>query len=141
MEEIGTVIRTDTEFALVEVQKGSECKACEMKDACVESSQEGYRRIKAKNDLNSAAGDKVIIEIEPKAHVLSSFIVFILPVVFAVAGYYLGVLIFGDIPEYKPIIFCILAFIVSFMFIRIADRKFISKKSYFIPVISQIIEK
>ena len=84
MEEIGTVIKTDTEFAIVEVQKGSECKACEMKDACVESSQEGYRKLRAKNDLNSKIGDKVIVEIEPKAHVFSSFIVFILPVVFAV---------------------------------------------------------
>ena len=77
MEEIGTVIRTENEFAIVEVQKGSECKACEIKEACVESSQEGYRILRAKNEMNSEIGDKVIVEIEPKAHVLSSFIVFI----------------------------------------------------------------
>ena len=140
MEEIGTVLKIEENFAYVEVQKGSECKACSVKEACPDSAQEGYKVVRAKNPINSGIGDKVLLECKTSVSLISSFLVFIMPVLFAIGGYFLGVLLFGDKPEYKPVMCSIGTLILSFLMLRYIDKIYISKRSDFIPVISQKIE-
>lgn len=140
MEEIGKILKIENMFAYVEVQKGSECKACSAKESCPDSAQEGYKIIKAKNSINSNIGDKVLVECKPSISLISSFLIFVMPVLFAVGGYFLGVLFFGDKPEYKPVLFSIGSLILYFLLLRYIDKTYISKRPDFIPVISQKIE-
>lgn len=140
MEEIGIILKKENGFAVVEVRKGSECKACQAKDACPESAQEGYKIIRAKNEINAEKGDKVLLECTPSTSLISSFVVFIFPLLFCIAGYFVGSAVFGPVPEYKPILTCLASFIIAFLIIRYADRQYFSKKSEFIPSISEKID-
>jgi len=139
MEETGKIIKKEKNIAFVEVKKGLECKGCSMREACPESSQEGYKLLKVLNPIDADVDDKVMVECKPSRSVLSSFIIFIFPLIIMFVGYYIGVLLFGSEAEFKSILLSIVALVFAFIIIKFVDKYVISKKEDFVPFISKKI--
>jgi len=86
MIESGVINKVDKNLAWVTMVKGEQCAGCQ---AC-KTFGEGSVELIALNETNAKPGDKVEVEINPKQVVKHSTIVFILPVLSLIIGYFLG---------------------------------------------------
>jgi len=87
MIETGIVSKVENDKAWVVVVKGEHCKNC---NAC-SAFGDGSAEIEVINQKAAKPGDKVDIEIDPKQVIRHSAIVFLLPVLGLVVGYFVGV--------------------------------------------------
>jgi len=86
MIENGFVNKIEKNLAWVTMAKGEQCAGCNACKAFGESSVE----LMAFNETGAKPGDRVEVEINPKQVVRHSIIVFILPVLSLIVGYFLG---------------------------------------------------
>lgn len=93
MTETGNVIKSSKDYITVRFQRKTECAKCKM---CAFSDNMTYFDMKFKNTVNAAEGDIVTVEMQGGAVVLSSFLVYIIPLLFAAAGLIAGYLLWGD---------------------------------------------
>lgn len=136
MEESGIVIKTSAEKADVLLQRNLNCGGC----SHCHSTQDGTGMI-AEVDMvpGLAYGDRVLLESTPIRQLTAGFIIFILPLIFFIAGFLFGkkflinseliALIFG-------ITFASIPYIVIYFF-----RKFNEKKGIFDFTIKKIISE
>lgn len=86
MIENGIVNKIEKNLAWITMIKGDQCAGC---TAC-NAFGEGSFELVALNDPGATVGDKVEVEINPRQVVKHSTIVFILPVLSLIIGYFLG---------------------------------------------------
>ena len=86
MIESGVVRKIDKNLAWVTMVKGEHCAGC---NAC-SAFGEGSVELIALNETNAKPGDRVEVEINPRQVVKHSAIVFLLPVLSLIFGYFLG---------------------------------------------------
>lgn len=126
MKEIGRVVKIIKDgLAEVEFKSGSACAKC---GKC-SMGLSGEMFIEVENKIQSKSGD--MVEVEFLSVITSSFIIYILPIVFLVVGYFIGVLAFPLVPieismENLGIIFAVVFLFVSFALLKIYDL-FVSK--------------
>ena len=101
MQTKGTVTAIDGAYAVVEVRRRAMCDGCpkDPRDpnacghACAMGSLLGDRAkmtVRVKNAQNAAEGDTVVLESAERTVLLSAFLFFILPLIFAAAGFGVG---------------------------------------------------
>ena len=138
MKEVGKVLKTEGAFSIVEVG-GKYCKTCSLKGHCLLSSQR-ERKIEAKNLINAKEGDLVIVNVPPKKYLSVTFVIYILPIIFMLAGAYVGIKIGPMLrikdPNLSPIIFGF-----SFLFLSFVLVRFLSNIINFKPEIEKIVEE
>ena len=83
MREQAIVVKTTGKIAVLRIQKRPECEGCKI---CAFKEGQSVVKVKAKNTVGAKAGDTVIVQAEKDNRLLASFIVYILPVLFAAAG-------------------------------------------------------
>jgi sigma-E factor negative regulatory protein RseC len=86
MIETGVVNKTEQDLAWITMIKGEQCAGCTACKAFGDASFE----IVALNKPGAKPGDNVEVEINPRQVVKHSTIVFILPVLSLIIGYFLG---------------------------------------------------
>ncbi|MCU0643291.1 MAG: SoxR reducing system RseC family protein [bacterium] len=86
MFETGIVNRVEKNIAWVKMIKGEQCSGCH---AC-NAFGEGVVELIALNGVAAKPGDRVEVEIDPNQVVKHSAIVFLLPVLGLILGYFLG---------------------------------------------------
>lgn len=91
IEETGTVIRVDGDWAVVEPNKGNACGSCSVKGGCGTASLSrffGQRRqaFHARNLVNARPGDPVVMGMEETSLVRSSLIVYLVPLLGMILG-------------------------------------------------------
>ena len=86
MIETGVVNKIEKDIAWVTMIKGEQCAGC---TAC-NAFGEGSFELVALNDPGAKVGDKVEVEINPRQVIKHSTIVFLLPVLSLIVGYFLG---------------------------------------------------
>ncbi len=86
MIETGVVNKIEKDIAWVTMIKGEQCAGC---TAC-NAFGEGSFELVALNDPGAKVGDKVEVEINPRQVIKHSTIVFLLPVLSLIIGYFLG---------------------------------------------------
>jgi sigma-E factor negative regulatory protein RseC len=86
MIESGVVNKVEKDLAYVTMVKGEQCAGC---TAC-KAFGEGSFELIALNESKARPGDSVEVEINPKQVVKHSIIVFLLPVLSLIIGYFLG---------------------------------------------------
>ena len=86
MIETGVVNKIEKNLAWVTMIKGEQCAGC---TAC-KAFGEGSFEVVALNNTDAKVGDSVEVEINPRQVVKHSTIVFILPVLSIIIGYFLG---------------------------------------------------
>jgi len=84
--ETGVVNKIEKDIAWVTMIKGEQCAGC---TAC-NAFGEGSFELVALNDPGAKVGDKVEVEINPRQVIKHSTIVFLLPVLSLIIGYFLG---------------------------------------------------
>lgn len=134
MREIGVVESTNETTAVVSVKRSSSCgESCA---TCSAHCNLKGNKIIAKNKVGATAGDLVTIEMSTATVLKSAFMVYILPLLMLFLGYFLTEHKTGD--ETKSLVCAFVAFIVTFIFLLIWDRK---NKNKFTTTIIEIIEK
>jgi sigma-E factor negative regulatory protein RseC len=86
MTENGVVNKVEKNFAWVTMVKGEQCAGC---TAC-KAFGDGSFEIVALNEQGAKPGDIVEVEVNPKQVIKYSTIVFLLPVLSLIIGYFLG---------------------------------------------------
>jgi sigma-E factor negative regulatory protein RseC len=86
IEETGTVIRLDGDWAVVEPDKTGSCGSCSLKGGCGTASLSRFfsrRRhaFHAKNPVHARPGDTVVMGLEESSLVRGSLIVYLLPLI------------------------------------------------------------
>ena len=117
MKEQAIVVKTTGKIAVVRIQKHPECEGCKM---CAFKAGQSIVKIKAKNVAGAKAGDTVIVQAEKDNRLLASFIVYILPVLFAGAGAAVGFLALKD--QLWAALCCVAGLVPGFAAVFLLDK-------------------
>ncbi|MDD4223680.1 MAG: SoxR reducing system RseC family protein [Candidatus Cloacimonetes bacterium] len=118
-EDIGTVVSVRGKLVKVELARGSGCKSCSLRGMCFGRNTPAVFELES--DLNLVPGDRVQLMIAPSTRVLTSLMVFGLPLLCLFAGYLIGSLWLAELPS-VGIAFAATA--LSFFIMRKIDKKF-----------------
>ncbi|MFW5982077.1 MAG: SoxR reducing system RseC family protein [Halanaerobiaceae bacterium] len=145
MEEIGEIIKTSGKHALVKIERHSLCSKCTNKCqlAQPESHEVDEIEVEVDNPIGARSGQKVKIEMKEQPVVIASLIIYVIPLIFMIIGYFLGISLleaFGyQGTEITGIISSLIFLALSFVFIRILDNLLSKRKDYH-PKIKEIIK-
>ena len=142
MREEGVVIDTYGEFAKVEAKRSASCEGCASKDTCKPNSNTSMI-IEVINPINARVGDRICFEVEAGVLLKSTFVIYLMPVIFLLIGAWAG----GEIAKIYPlfkreeilsVISGSLFFLVS-VFILISLNRYFSKNKRYKPMIKEIL--
>lgn len=134
MEESGIVIKTSGEKADVLLQRNLNCGGC----SHCHSTEDGTGMIAEVDKVPGLAyGDRVLLESTPVRQVTAGFLIFILPLIFFIAGYLFAEKIWIN-SELIALIFGIIFSSIPYIVIYFL-RKFNEKKGTFDFTIKKII--
>ena len=134
--ETGIITKIANDMAQVEPEQNLDCDSCTAKSACIVLSGSKKRKIWIENIIQADIGDRIIFSIEEKGVVMSSFLLYLFPVIMLFAGIIIGanvhdlLLIDGDLTSG---LFGLIGLGISFVIIRIISI-FIKKNPAFMPV-------
>ena len=143
MREEGVVIDTYGEFAKVEAKRSASCEGCASKDTCKPNSNTSMI-IEVINPINARVGDRICFEVEASALLKSTFVIYLMPVIFLLIGAWAGEEIAKIYPLFKreeilSVISGSLFFLVS-VFILISLNRYFSKNKRYKPMIKEILQ-
>lgn len=113
----GRVVRIEGDAVEIAVPRNEKCKSC----GICPLTENGLVLLKVKADTQVKVGDRVRIKTKDRYVILSAFILYIIPVIALIFGYFLGGIFFS--PEPLKIIFGFLFMGISFAVNRVLDKK------------------
>lgn len=114
MTQQGKVISLEDGFVHVQIRQKTACEGCHQKAECGECAS--FISIKAENACDAREGDVVEIYTATARVLFYSVAVFLLPLILAFAGYFLGELLFHR--QLFSILFSLLMLVLSFVLLR-----------------------
>lgn len=117
-EDVGTVVSMDGRIATVELKRSGGCKNCSMRGMCFSKNTDSVFELET--DLQLRPGDRVQIEISPRTRIMSSVLIFLVPVLFLFAGF---ISARHWLPELPSILISFAAMAFSFYLVRLIDRR------------------
>lgn len=126
-EDIAVVKKIENDYVYVEVERTGSCEGCAVSGIC--NSNDKLILHKIKTDLQLKINDRVQVDIAPSLRVLSSFIVFIFPILTMLAFYLLSKFVFS-FGEDASIIISLFGLLLSGLVIYLVDKKFENKLSF-----------
>lgn len=118
MKEFARVLKVRGKFAVVQIEKTVRCEGCKV---CAFQNGKSTVKLKALNTAGAKAGDRVVVQAEKDNRLLASFIVYILPLLFAGAGAAVGALAVGG--ELWAALLCLAGFAVGFFAVWLIDKR------------------
>ncbi len=125
-EDISTVVAIDGKKVTLEVCPTEGCSSCNMSGACGMGNKNKYFTLET--DLPLKIGDKVTLQIQGGSEVVSSLVLFLLPIIFMILGFVLGRFVFA-FKESTSVLFSILGLGLSFFVVKIIDHYYGKKIS------------
>ncbi len=126
---------------LIETDPENMCLCCPAKDNCIAAEDQKMRILLIENTINAQKGDLVTFTIEEKGVILSSFLLYALPVILLLTGVILGNRI-DFIPiqdaELRSGFLGAVGLAVSFVIIKIVSR-FTAKSKIFRPLLLEVV--
>lgn len=135
MQDLGKIVLIEGETAQVSIQPHGGCENCALKPACAPGENSHF--LWALNPKGGKIGDEVVVELKPRAKILGSALVFILPLVGLFSGYFAGEGLSGSI--HGGVLGAVIGLIVFFGLVRFFDRLAGSRKELK-PVITQVLK-
>jgi len=127
VEDLATVVAVGQDTIKVQIERGGGCKSCTMQGLCFSKSTPVDFTIRSADlSFQPAIGDKVILEISPNSRTLIALLIFLVPVLALVLGYYICQQFWGELLS------ALGGFIlmgISFVGIRYIDRSYGNKLS------------
>ena len=135
MKQSGIVLKTEGEFATVEVMQTSACVGCSQREGCI-SCKKKTKAI-AYNPIKAETGDKVILESKSSTVLLYALLVFVLPLILCGGGYYISQLF--NCAQFVSFIISACIFVLTYVIIYfIVDKRGDTQKTV---EITEIVEK
>lgn len=132
MQETGEVVSVTNNTLKVRIYRKSACgDGCASCGLC----KNNENIIEVKNSVNAQIGDKVTLEISSGKLFKAAFLVYIIPLIMLIAGYYIGRIFTKN--EGLCVLSAFLLMIISLIAISIYDRRL---KGKFTPQVISIIE-
>lgn len=142
MKEKARVIENRGEKSLVQIIRTSACSHCDEKCMLAEDSHEMEEMEVVVNDpIGAEKGNMVELEMGSKPILFSAFVVYLLPLIAIIAGYFAGQNLLNNFvsnPEISGIIGSAVGFIISFGLLRFFDKE-AGSRSYFHPKITKVV--
>lgn len=113
----GRVVRIEGDTAEIAIPRSERCKSCGI---CPLSSDDSVL-LRVRVDKEVKVGDKVKIKTKDRYVILSAFIVYIIPVIALIIGYFLGDFLFST--ETLKIGLGFLFMVISFLVNKIIDKR------------------
>ena len=139
MQELAEVVEARDKKAKVEFKRSAVCKKCGL--CCL--SESGKMVLEVNNEAQAKTGDKVLVSLSSSASLKASVIVYIIPVVFLIGGYFVGswLTVFwgGAANQLMGIVFAFVFFGISLWVISLVDKR-VQKSREFEPAIVEVIE-
>lgn len=145
IQEIGSVVELKSKrIAVVLCEKSSACKHCASMEMCNAGNDNKSMLVEAHNALGATIGDRVRLAVSTRHFLQSSFLLYIVPLVFllvgAVAGQYFGGrLLEGADPNLISALLGTGALVVSFVVIRAGTRA-LPRETYMPQVVEILYE-
>ncbi len=130
LADVGTVVDIQNGLAIVTYSRSDACNTCKLKAFCFQKGGD-VTTLTMKNELNVKKGDKIKFEISPQIRILSSFLVFILPIIFMIGSYFICKSAIG-LSESVSIIVSLVSIVIAFIVVKIIDGQ-IKKKAMIQP--------
>jgi sigma-E factor negative regulatory protein RseC len=136
MEDIGQVKNIEKKQIEVEIDPGDLCGSCANKAACQIEGESGKRTMFVQSEMDVKEGDMVQINVPEGSAVFSAFLVFIVPLIFLGAGYFVG----AEWGQGWGILSAFLGLGFGLLVVRLVDR-WIGAKASFQPHITKILDE
>ncbi|MCX8123086.1 MAG: SoxR reducing system RseC family protein [Spirochaetes bacterium] len=136
--ECGIVTQVKDNYVLVEADAVSFCSSCS-NHGCTMRQSKG-RQLWIENTLGASSGDRVIFELPSKGIVLSSVVLYGIPIVFLIAGIVLGIVVPLPMPVDRDILGIVTGMLflaISFVIMRVAS-KYIVRRKQFAPTMVKV---
>jgi len=143
-KEEGIVLRTGAGTAWVKTTKSDACDSCEAKDACNMLGGGKDSEVEAINKIGAEADDRVVIGFESSSLFKASFLLYILPIVFMIAGALTGQkfsLKYGVNETLFSAGAAFLSFAAAFLLVRVLGNRMARKDAYKAKIIKIIRQK
>lgn len=116
MLENGTVIRIEGPHIFMEMA-GGECKRCLAERFCTGGEK---RIIQIENKIGARVGDRLILEIPERSFYLSLTLIFLVPIIVLIGGFFLLNLLFSEAVSGLIALFLV---ILWFLILAVLDRR------------------
>jgi sigma-E factor negative regulatory protein RseC len=139
--EEGTITKVAEDKAWVRVRRSAMCDVCNNKSACHIIGSSETMEAETLNTVNGKEGDRVLIKIPSKSLWKISFILYMIPVIFLIAGIIFGMKLaknYSMEPELGALLLGVVGCILSFFPIKLFAKQVRKNKEY-TPEIIKII--
>lgn len=142
MEELATVIESKGNKASVKIIRHSACSKCTQKCELAESHEQDELVVEVDNQVGAVEGELVRLEIEEQHLVFAALIIYLLPLILMIAGYFVGDWIAMDLGiqtgQIAGIIGTLFFLFISFLLIKLVNP-YLEKKTGFKPVMKKVV--
>ena len=139
--EQGVVLRTDSEAAWVKTSRSSACKGCTARGSCHTTGGGQEMEVKALNPAGARVGDRIVLSFETGSLLKATFLIYVFPIIFLIAGAALGQALAPFI-EFSPSALSVLLgftfFFTALLFIKTRANK-MAKQNAYQPKITKIL--
>lgn len=136
--EQGKIVKIANGNATIQMEASSECQHCGAKHACGAFGGESLRHIQipvTTEYKDVKEGDEVTLAFQPETRIFSAFLVFIVPIIMLIAGYFVGMNLFGS--EGPAILSGFAGLILAFVIIWALNKMF-AREEKLMPTILKI---
>lgn len=140
--EQGVVLRTESETAWVKTVRSSACEGCTARASCHTTGGGQNVEVKAINSAGASVGDRIVLSFETASLLKATFLIYVFPIIFLIAGAALGQVLSSFI-AFSPSALSVLigfAFFFSSLFIIKARADKMAQKNTYQPKIIKIIK-
>ncbi len=131
--EQGVVLRTDSEAAWVKTSRSSACKGCTARGSCHTMGGGQEMEVKALNPAGARVGDRIVLSFETGSLLKATFLIYVFPIIFLIAGAALGQALASFI-EFSPSTLSVLLgftfFFTALLFMKARANKMAKKNAY-----------
>jgi sigma-E factor negative regulatory protein RseC len=141
--EEGSITKVTEDKARVQVRRSSMCDACKSRSACSIIGGGDTMEAEALNTANARVGDRVLLNIPSKSLWKISFVFYMLPVIFLIAGVTIGMNLAKNYslePELGALLLGIMGCLLAFAIIKLF-AKHVGKNKDYMPEIVKILKK
>ncbi len=131
--EEGIITGATQEMAWVKTVRSKSCESCDSKDSCGEGGKAREMVVQVENILNAKPGDRVVIGFGTAPMLKLSFVLYIFPVIFLIAGAVIGQTLAPSMnmdESAASILAGLAGFALSFVVVRLFNNRFANKKEF-----------
>jgi sigma-E factor negative regulatory protein RseC len=131
--EVGVIKQVSEHKVLIVADAKQACQSCSAKKSCLMSADKLTREIWAESEIDLALNDRVEFKVNAQAVVVSSLLIYLLPLCFlllgSLAGYYYHTYLFLP-DELAAALLGIISFLFSFLIVKFISKILVKRKNF-----------